>query len=71
MSYELAIKSVTCDAPECDKTLKLNGQPGRATLPPPWRNVHVHGVIGPFQACSEECEEQLRVYHGAGRRDGQ
>jgi len=66
--FEIEARRVVCDV--CESTLRLNGDPLRLTLPPPWRNVYVEGWAGAFHACSEECEALLRLEkekdHGRG-----
>lgn len=58
MAYEQTVKRVACD--NCERTERIDADPLRVTLPPPWRNVYVAGWGGAFQACSDECEAAIR-----------
>jgi hypothetical protein len=49
---------------QCGRHLSQQGHTvEEVVLPPPWRRFTIEGWVGTFVACSNRCEEGLRVRH--------
>lgn len=60
-SRSLDLDIVFCD--ECKKTIEV---PADAELELPWRDVHLEGWVGVMHACSDGCENGIRIRHENG-----